>query len=283
MKEGESVSDYFARILTIVNKMKANGESKGDGEVVAKILRSMTPDFNYVVCAIEEANDTSLLSIDELQSSLLVHEQRMKKKSSLEQIQALKISFGEQFRGKGRGRGSSRGRGRGRGKGSQTSHRSTIECFKCHKLGHFQWECSAKELNYVESQEEMLQQPYVREERLFTDIDENLRDTVKLGDNSSVVVAGKGNVRLKVNDVVQIITGVFYVPQLRNNLLSVGQLQEKGLSFLFQHEKCKVYHPERGLILEIKKSTNRMFMFSAVCQPLPSTCFSAITEDLVQL
>ncbi|XP_015572686.2 uncharacterized protein LOC107260974 [Ricinus communis] len=111
MKQGESVSDYFAKTLTIVNKMKANGESKGDGEVVAKILRSMTPDFNYVVCAIEEAKDTSLLSIDELQSSLLVHEQRMKKKSSLEEIQALKISSGEQFGGKGRGRGSSRGEG----------------------------------------------------------------------------------------------------------------------------------------------------------------------------
>ncbi|KAL0420698.1 UNVERIFIED_CONTAM: hypothetical protein Slati_3092700 [Sesamum latifolium] len=78
----------------------------------------------------------------------------------------------------------------------------------------------------------------------FTDFDENFSDTVKLGDNTSMVVAGKGNVRLKVNDMVQIITGVFYVPQLRNNLLSVGQLQEKGLSFLFQHEKCKVYHPE---------------------------------------
>ncbi|KAL4301705.1 hypothetical protein GQ457_10G016030 [Hibiscus cannabinus] len=106
MKEGESVSEYFSRTLTIVNKMKANGESKGDSEGVAKIMRSMTQNFNYVVCAIEEAKDTSLLSIDELQSSLLVQEQCMKNKSSIKEIHALKISSGEQFGGRGRGRGS---------------------------------------------------------------------------------------------------------------------------------------------------------------------------------
>jgi len=92
MKAGETVNDYFARTLTIANKMKANGECKGDTEVVEKILRCMTPKFNYVVCSIEEAQDTNTLSIDELQSSLLVHEQRMSKP---EEEQALKVTYGE--------------------------------------------------------------------------------------------------------------------------------------------------------------------------------------------
>lgn len=104
-KVGESVSDYFARTLTIVNKMKANGENKGDAEVVSKILRSVTSKFNYVVCSIEESKDTSILSIDELQSSLLVHEQRMNKDSVVEEAHALKTSYGTPFAGRGRGRG----------------------------------------------------------------------------------------------------------------------------------------------------------------------------------
>ncbi|XP_068504450.1 uncharacterized protein [Phaseolus vulgaris] len=37
MKEGESVNEYFARTLTIANKMKVNGENKGDVVVVEKI------------------------------------------------------------------------------------------------------------------------------------------------------------------------------------------------------------------------------------------------------
>ncbi|KAJ8900207.1 hypothetical protein K2173_024847 [Erythroxylum novogranatense] len=92
MKHGESVSDYFARTLTFVNKLKANGEDKGNTGVVEKILRSMTPKFNYIVCSIEESKDTSTMTIDELQSNLLVHEQRMGPDS--EEEQALKVSTG---------------------------------------------------------------------------------------------------------------------------------------------------------------------------------------------
>ncbi|RVW91533.1 hypothetical protein CK203_046194 [Vitis vinifera] len=77
MKSGETVNEYFSRTLTIANKMKFNGEDKGNTVVVEKILRSMTSKFDYVVCSIEESKDLDTLTIDELQSSLLVHEQCM--------------------------------------------------------------------------------------------------------------------------------------------------------------------------------------------------------------
>ena len=48
MKARESVNEYFARTLSIANKMKINGENKGDVKVVEKILRSMTPKFDYI-------------------------------------------------------------------------------------------------------------------------------------------------------------------------------------------------------------------------------------------
>jgi hypothetical protein len=58
--------------------MTAHGETMDQTKVVDKVLRSMTSKFNYVVCSIEESNDVTTLTIDEVQSSLLVHEQRMK-------------------------------------------------------------------------------------------------------------------------------------------------------------------------------------------------------------
>lgn len=80
------------------------------------------------------------LTIDELQSSLLVHEQRMS--SHVEEEHALKITHGGQSE-KVRGRGSFGGRGRGRGR--KNLEKARVECFNCHKLGHFQWECTSKE------------------------------------------------------------------------------------------------------------------------------------------
>lgn len=77
MKEGDTVNEYISRTLAIVNRMTAHGERLEQTVIVEKVLRSMTSRFNYVVCSIEESNDVTALSIDELQSSLLVHEQRM--------------------------------------------------------------------------------------------------------------------------------------------------------------------------------------------------------------
>jgi hypothetical protein len=154
MKAGESVNDYFSRTLTIANKMRTYGESMGDIVVIEKNLRSMTPKFNYVVCSIEESNDIDALSVDQLQSSLLVQEQRMN--VPVIEEQALKVTSENRTRGRGRGRGGFRGR-RG-GRGVSNFDKSTVECYYCHKLGHFQYECPTKEseANFAEFHEEML-------------------------------------------------------------------------------------------------------------------------------
>ena len=117
----------------------------------------------------------------------------------------------------------------------------------------------------------------------FSDLDASFRESVKLGNNSSMAVYGKGNIRLQVNGVVQIITGVFYVPELKNNLLSIGQFQQKGLTIVFQHGKCKIFHPERGLIMESRMSSNKMFAVLAVSQPRQHACFYTVTEDQTHL
>lgn len=69
-----------------------------DRKVVEKVLRNLSERFIYIVCVIEELKDIKNISIDELQSSLLVHEQKFKKKESEEQV--LKVS---EDMGSGRG------------------------------------------------------------------------------------------------------------------------------------------------------------------------------------
>jgi len=144
--------------------MKIYGENMT--QVMKKILRSMTSRFDYVVCLIEESNNLDELTVDELQSSLLVHEQRMNLHSGdTRDEQALKVSHEDQNGGRGRGRGFGWGRGRGRGRGRQFANKAIVECFKCHKLGHFQYECPRwkESANYTEidEEEEMLLMSFV--------------------------------------------------------------------------------------------------------------------------
>ncbi|PNY04157.1 retrovirus-related Pol polyprotein from transposon TNT 1-94 [Trifolium pratense] len=82
MGENETVAEYYARTMAIANKMTSQGERMEQVTIIEKILRSMPEKFNYVTCSIEESNDVTNLSIDALQSSLIVHEQKMKGKQT---------------------------------------------------------------------------------------------------------------------------------------------------------------------------------------------------------
>ena len=339
MKEGETVSDYFARTLTIANKMRVHGETMTDVTIIEKILRFMISKFDYVVCSIEESKDLDIMSLDELQSSLLVYEQCMQ--GHLVEEQALRITYDNNVSRPGRGGGAFRGRGRGCGR--QGFDKSLVECFYCHNLGHFQNECPKKgkekesQAHYAKTTEPLLLMTYVdvaemvsqgKESRgyfsepdtleaynymkellltahvektldetawfldsgcsnqmcgykeFFSELDESFCKCVKLGDNSSIGVMGKGRIHLQVNHVSQVITEVFYIPELKNNLLSIGQLQEKGFAILFQYNKCKVHHPERGLIIETTMFLNRMFILLTKIQLQDQHCFLTLTQNL---
>lgn len=104
MKEGETINDYFGRVMIVSNSMRNCAEMVEDVKIIEKILRTLTEKFNYVVCLIEESKDLDELTVDELQSSLLVHEQKLVRKT-VTYDQALRVGV-EYDRGRSRGRGN---------------------------------------------------------------------------------------------------------------------------------------------------------------------------------
>ncbi|KAG7589391.1 Zinc finger CCHC-type [Arabidopsis suecica] len=284
MKDGDTITTYFSRVMLVANDMRNLGEDMPDAKIVEKILRTLVEKFTYVVCAIEESKDITSLSVDELQSSLLVHEQNLSKHVDDDEEHALKIE-GERGRG-----GYVRGRGRfqgGRGRGNSSFNKDNVECFKCHRMGHFKNECPSWErtANYVELDEDVLLMAQVNlakaEEHVwyldsgcsnhmcgtkewFIDFDDTFRQHVKLGDDRRMLVEGKGNLRLEINGITQVISSVYFVPGLEHNLLSVGQLQQKGLRITIEDNICEIWHKQqRRMIMHSSMSTNKMFVIYA--------------------
>ncbi|RDX94310.1 hypothetical protein CR513_23321, partial [Mucuna pruriens] len=64
MKEFESISNFGNRMMMVVKQMKRYEEKMKDICVVEKILRSLTINFDFVVCAIEEPKDLELVVVD---------------------------------------------------------------------------------------------------------------------------------------------------------------------------------------------------------------------------
>ncbi|KAH7858297.1 hypothetical protein Vadar_022135 [Vaccinium darrowii] len=125
--------------MAVANKMRIYGDKLEDVTIVEKILRSMTTKFNFVICSIEESKEIDTLSIDELQNSLLVHEQKITQQDKEEQ--ALKAAFNPRGAGRGKGegkgknahqkpgesRGADHSQGNGRGRDGQNSTQDTTQ------------------------------------------------------------------------------------------------------------------------------------------------------------
>ncbi|XP_022635028.1 uncharacterized protein LOC111241414 [Vigna radiata var. radiata] len=177
-KEGELVSDYFSRVLTVTNNLKRNGEKLDDVRIMEKILRSLDPKFEHIVTITEETKDLEAMSIEQLLGSLQAYEEKKKKKEEIVE-QVLKVHIDsrkeenahnqsrrsysqEQGRGRAYGRGQGRkpnnnnqrgessNRGRGRGNPNSRYNKSRIKCYNCDKFEHYASECRAPNKNKVE-------------------------------------------------------------------------------------------------------------------------------------
>jgi len=92
------------------------------------------------------------------------------------------------------------------------------------------------------------------------DFDENRRSKIKLADSKTLSAEGMGNILIQRKDgKIKLIKNVLYVPGMRCNLMSVGQLVEKGFSVSMKGGMLKLFDPSLKLVLRSSLSINRTF------------------------
>ncbi|TXG64801.1 hypothetical protein EZV62_011795 [Acer yangbiense] len=116
------------------------------------------------------------------------------------------------------------------------------------------------------------------EKEMFTQLDESFTSSVKFGNDTTVPVMGKGKISITLKDGSQnAISDVLFVPNLHKNLLSVGQLSEKGYDIRIHEGICTINSAQKGLIAKVKMSQNRLFPLLINSDSLP--CFSSVMCD----
>nr|KYP38814.1 Retrovirus-related Pol polyprotein from transposon TNT 1-94 [Cajanus cajan] len=78
------------------------------------------------------------------------------------------------------------------------------------------------------------------DEELFKELDRTIVSKVRISNGKCIAVKGKGTIVIESCSGTKIITDVLYVPEINQNLLSVGQLLEKGYKILFEDKMCLI-------------------------------------------
>ena len=93
-----------------------------------------------------------------------------------------------------------------------------------------------------------------KDESIFKDIDDFVKVKVRLGNGSIVESKGKGTVMVETKIGTRFIKDALLVPNLKENLLSIGQMLEKGYTIHFEGDTCSIYdnNHKRQEIAKIK-------------------------------
>ncbi|KAB2608513.1 hypothetical protein D8674_011681 [Pyrus ussuriensis x Pyrus communis] len=163
------------------------------------------------------------------------------------------------------------------------------KCFNCDKFGHWARECnvgrSVQKANNA-SQLEMtgnlfyanntVTEPKVNGEwyidsgcsnhmtgnvDLLVEVRTNVAGKVQMPTGDLVNVAGMGSLVIDTNKGRKYVREVMYLPGLKENLLSVGQMDEHGYFLVFGGGMCNVYDGPslECLVMRVKKKVNRCY------------------------
>jgi len=95
----------------------------------------------------------------------------------------------------------------------------------------------------------------------FREIDPTVAGKVTFGDGSSVEIKGKGSIVFQGQSRDQwVLYDVYYIPKLKSNLVSSGQLTEIGHRVLMDDNLIEVAqkNPEK-MIMRVQRSVNRLY------------------------
>ena len=89
----------------------------------------------------------------------------------------------------------------------------------------------------------------------FSELDDDVTDTVKFGDGSRVAIRGRGTIIFRCqNGEHHALTDVYYITELRSSIISIGQLDEHSNKVLIKDGVLRIRDREQRLLAKVKRS-----------------------------
>ena len=113
-------------------------------------------------------------------------------------------------------------------------------------------------------------------------MDENITGQVRFGDGSTVKIAGKGTVLMMCkNGKERALHEVYYIPDLRNNIISLGQMSEDGNRVTLRGEFLWIFDKQERLLMKVKRSSNRLYKI--IIETNKQACLMSKMDEISKL
>ena len=109
-------------------------------------------------------------------------------------------------------------------------------------------------------------------------LDTSVLGTVRFGDGSLVEIEGIGSVVLQSKAKGhKVLTEVYFIPKLKSNIVSLGQLEEGGCKIVIEKGFCNVFDVEHSLLARAPRVKNPLYPLTT--QIAAPVCLTAKTSD----
>jgi hypothetical protein len=95
----------------------------------------------------------------------------------------------------------------------------------------------------------------------FAQLDRTVKGRVRFGDGSAVEICGRGSVLMQCHTGEhRVLSDVYYIPRLKNNIISLGQLDENGCKYSTENGVLTVLDRERKVLARVQRTRNWMYI-----------------------
>ena len=89
---------------------------------------------------------------------------------------------------------------------------------------------------------------------IFSELDVGVRGSVRLGDGNDVQIEGRGTILFECRNGEHLtLSEVYFIPRLRSNIISLGQMNELGCETNIRHELLRLRNHEGRLITLLRR------------------------------
>ncbi|KAL4354076.1 hypothetical protein GQ457_06G014380 [Hibiscus cannabinus] len=307
MKESEIVKQYSDRIMGIVNNIRLLGDEFSENRIVENVITTL-PENESKISSLEDLRGLSSIFLSELINALYAQEKRRATRQQ-EHSEAA-------FQAKSRERASSsniKGKKnwidrREKPRRDKDNAKDGEKKKSCKQLGHMEKVCKNKVQQQQNAQAQAADGNNSEEEQMFTatcyatscktnenwlidsgctnhmasdesmfkNIDRTCISRIKIGNGQFIEAKGRGDVLVNTPTCTKIIYDVLLVPDIDQNLLSVGQLLENNYPIVFKNKSCLIFDPT-GCELVSVAMNERSFVLD--WNSLTSNAYSSIIDE----